>query len=299
MLEELLKFSSFLASLGLMFGGIWALFMYAKNRRAAAAQWLHGLFQDFYASERFHRGRDLLEYENSEVVTPLVSLRVIDRHVVLNDEQRDDLRDLDLILNYFEHIVYLESEKHIRKHDREVFFQYWLELLGEPEYAALRRYLARCGYELLADLVGAEDSEIIAFYGNLRREFRYQDDLEVRDKLRFIRLCTVTGELYDFGEYPGLLPGQDPVVIELYEVVDNRVFQILDRFENYDPARPSESEYIRRCVHIEEAAVDAWIYWMNTDVSRPQKICSGDWVSHVRNRQPLGSSSRPEWAVNR
>src|SRR5690606_29391244 len=76
------------------------------------------------------------------------------------------------------------------------------------------------------------------------------------------RLCalgpaTAQGVLYAVpdpaGWYPALLPGAGPVLGRAYETVDD--FDLadlsrLDAYENYDPARPAASLYLREAIAV-------------------------------------------------
>jgi gamma-glutamylcyclotransferase (GGCT)/AIG2-like uncharacterized protein YtfP len=273
-------------AIGAVAAAAWAIFTYRKARRAEAAQWLHGLFRDFYKDEGMVAAREVLEYDFDEVVAGILELRVTDRQVPLADHERETLRQIDLVLNYFEQLLYLEHEGHLAPHDREVFFQYWFDLIKDPERAALRRYLAKCGYERCAAWTGAGQTEYVAFYGSLMNGYPTQDELGVRDELEYVGSCVLEGQLYSRGQFPCMAPGADHVEGELFTVRSVGVFRKLDPIEHYDPENRAKSIYRRRCVHlIEPSGYDAWTYVWNGPVDDLVPIPSGSWKQFEVARQ--------------
>jgi gamma-glutamylcyclotransferase (GGCT)/AIG2-like uncharacterized protein YtfP len=257
----------------------WAIFTYRRAKRAEAARWLQGLFQDFYTDPTIVSAREVLEYDFEEGAAQLLEWRVTDRDVPLDVENRDTLRQVDLVLNYFEQLLYLESQGLIAKHDREVFFQYWFELMREPNRAALRRYLACCGYERCAEWINADPSEHIAVYGSLMSEYPTQDELGIREMLEPVSPCLIEGLLFSRGEFPCIVRGDGQVQGELFAVRDRAVFKIIDKLEHYEAADPMGSMYRRRCVRlIQPGNIDAWTYVWNSSDQGLVPIPSGSWA---------------------
>jgi gamma-glutamylcyclotransferase (GGCT)/AIG2-like uncharacterized protein YtfP len=257
----------------------WAVFTYRRAKRAEAARWLQSLFRDFYTDPTIVSAREILEYDFEKDTAQLLEWRVTDRDVPLDDGEREKLRQIDLVLNYFEQLLYLESQKLIARHDREVFFQYWFELMREPGRAALRRYLAQCGYERCAEWIKADSSEYIAVYGSLMDAYSTQDDLDVREMLELIGPCVIEGRLFSRGEFPCIVRGNGHVEGQLFAVRDRAVFRVLDELEHYDASNPAGSKYRRHCVQlIEPAKKDAWIYVWNSSDKGLVPIPSGSWA---------------------
>ena len=138
--------------------------------------------------------------------------------------------------------------------------------MGAPGRASLRRYVARFGFERLAKALSAEATEYVAVYGSLREGFALPDAPDVGSALLDRGNCRIPGQLYDLGEYPGLVPGEGSVVGDLFEVRDLSVFRLLDRYERYDALHPKDSLYLRRVVRLLQPQVDAWVYLYNRTV---------------------------------
>lgn len=114
--------------------------------------------------------------------------------------------------------------------------------------------------------------EYVAVYGSLMRGQGIQRSIGVVDKLRPAGPCRIRGDLFTVAEYPGLVDGDGNVLGELYEVLDPTAWMALDSYEEYDPAQPGESLFIRRQVPLLSPEVIAWVYFYNRPVTGLQRI---------------------------
>jgi gamma-glutamylcyclotransferase (GGCT)/AIG2-like uncharacterized protein YtfP len=268
-------------AVGAITAGAWAAYTFWKVKRAEAARWMVSLFKDFYRDETMSRARELIEYDFWDVAAPLLEMRVLDRDVALSQVERAQLRDLDLVLNFLEQLLYLEEEGHLLDRDRNVFFEYWFDQLGQPTHSALRRYLRNCGYERCSKSLGLERDELFVAYGSLLSDQGGQDEATVRDRLESMGACHIRGHLYSRGEFPALLPGDDLVEGELFRVRDKSAFRFLDTLEHYDPHQRDSSLYRRRCVRLADPEVDAWVYYWNGQADELERIETGSWAKHL------------------
>jgi gamma-glutamylcyclotransferase (GGCT)/AIG2-like uncharacterized protein YtfP len=96
----------------------------------------------------------------------------------------------------------------------------------------------------------------------------------------------VNGRLFDLGEYPGLLDGEQPDDIVFGEVVwlsEPRLsLEWLDAYEGVSPQSCQDDEYVR----VERQAmldggrtVAAWVYVYRGIVDRHRRIANGRWLS--------------------
>jgi gamma-glutamylcyclotransferase (GGCT)/AIG2-like uncharacterized protein YtfP len=121
----------------------------------------------------------------------------------------------------------------------------------------------------------------IAFYGSLMRESGTQEFLIVREELSFQGACEIPGELYDLGEFPGLIEScSSKVRGELYRFEEDRVLPVLDAYEGFDPRDPAGSLFVRRKVKLAQPDLDSWVYFYNRAVSPNQLIRGNCWVEH-------------------
>ena len=132
---------------------------------------------------------------------------------------------------------------------------------------------------------GAVECNRLFVYGTLRRGFclhRHLADLGAS----FEAQGTVAGELFDLGEYPGARPSTGNrkwVYGELFHLQNpRRDLRILDEVEEFIPAQPERSQFIREIAEvIQSAAVrqQAWIYWLSAPVPADGTlIASGDYA---------------------
>jgi hypothetical protein len=131
-------------------GGLWAIRLFRESRRLEVAKWLDGIFRDFYVNESFADIRWLLAYRTFVgEIAPLLDRTTKHPADVLNPDATQILHRLDRLLNYFEHVLYMESEGYVPASAREAFFGYWFELMKSEAYLPLRHYIATYGYEHL------------------------------------------------------------------------------------------------------------------------------------------------------
>lgn len=271
-----------LLALGAVTAGAWAAYTYRKTQRAEAARWMVSLFKDFYRDEDISRARELLEYDFFNEAGPILEMRVLDREVPLSDQEREQLRDLDLVLNYLEQLLFLESEGHIREGDRKVFFEYWFDQLSHPNNASLRRYLKNCGYERCSQLLNLPSAEFFAAYGSLMTGFGSDEEESARADLTSVGPCRIPGTLFSRGDYPALVRGESDVAGELFQVDDRAAFRLLDELEHFDPESRAKSMYRRRCIRLIEPPVDAWVYLWNEPTDSLDLLEHGSWAEASR-----------------
>lgn len=275
--NEWQAFANIILAIAAVIGGVWALFNYQKSRRTAAAHWLHSLYKDFYFEERFAAVRVQLEFHFTKHIEPLIERMNLAPEEEVDDKNVETLRNLDGFLNYFEYIAYLEKEKQLKRKDREALFQYWFDLIKSPEHSTLRRYLLQWGYENLVSIGKIQTDEYIAVYGTLMRGFGGQQENTVNKRWKYIGQCKIQGDLYDIGDYPGLIPGDGEVEGELYRLLDPSLLRELDEYEEFDPRNTEKSLFVRRYVVLKEPKKDCWVYFYNKTVSDQARIEAGYW----------------------
>ncbi len=138
-------------------GGGRALYIYNQSRRHEAATWLHGIYRDFYLTESFTNIRQVLEYRYAQTA-PLLRRRIEDPTAPTNPEEEQLLGELDMLLNYFELVLYLEDRRRFPKKDRQAMFDYWLDLMSEHHLGELRQYVARFKFRRVARALEASSS---------------------------------------------------------------------------------------------------------------------------------------------
>jgi len=132
-------------------------------------------------------------------------------------------------------------------------------------------------------------SEYLFLYGTLMRGLDAMDSLSANSCLQFLREAQVRGQLYDLGSYPGLLPGQGLVRGEVYEVLNPRIWSILDPYEDYLPGNETGSLYLREQLELSDGSGRVWTYIYNEKVGEHSLIADGDWRKYWHEkRQKIG-----------
>ncbi|ANN78684.1 gamma-glutamylcyclotransferase [Bordetella flabilis] len=133
-------------------------------------------------------------------------------------------------------------------------------------------------------------STYVFVYGTLRRG-------EINDLARaaagaglpmpeYVGVASVPGRLYDFGDWPGLLP--DPagaaVTGDVYRI-DPALLPVMDAIEEYDPR--GSSCFVRRMVRLSVAGRGLDCHYYPIDAAHiGDAVCTDatDWVHHRRLR---------------
>jgi hypothetical protein len=136
-------------------GGGRALYIYSQSRRHEAATWLQGIYRDFYLAENFINIRQVLEYHYADAA-PLLTRRIEDPTLPTTPDEEQLLGELDMLLNYFELVLYLEEKRRFPKKDRQAMLDYWLDLISEPHLEELRRYVVRFKFRRVARALEAQ-----------------------------------------------------------------------------------------------------------------------------------------------
>lgn len=127
---------------------------------------------------------------------------------------------------------------------------------------------------------------LLFVYGQLRSGGPGFRALGLRSRVRSLGRARVAGCLRDLGACPGLMTGQRGLVHgELLAFSDTRLFAALDRYEQYDPARPHRSDYLRVKGQLLGSGEQVWAYVYNRPVRNKPMIARGDW--HARRRPTI------------
>ena len=104
---------------------------------------------------------------------------------------------------------------------------------------------------------------------------------------RFRRLgpAHVRGRLYDLGEFPGAILDSSSRTTIHGELValpsDGQILEALDRYEEFDPAAPKKSLFVRKKARIQMAngsIREGWIYVYNRHPGKAKLVRGGDYL---------------------
>jgi gamma-glutamylcyclotransferase (GGCT)/AIG2-like uncharacterized protein YtfP len=128
-------------------------------------------------------------------------------------------------------------------------------------------------------------------YGTLLMPFNRTAHVRIDDDLVFQGRGTIAAALFDLGSYPAAVPYPDGVVRgEVFAVSHpDIVLGALDAFEEYRPAEPQSSLYIRQRTPVtmdDGTIVEAFAYFYNAPLGRAERITSGDYLEYLGTRSP-------------
>lgn len=155
--------------IGALVGGIFGLHTWRKAVRTREAEWLDRLFERFYLDGTFSPVLLSFEYDFASGTDRLVDRVLTMETPVLGPDEIARIRNVDVVLNFLEHLLYLTSDRHLLARDRDAMFGYWLGLLSQPRYASLRQYAVQFGYEHVARHSNASRVRHVFLYGSLTR----------------------------------------------------------------------------------------------------------------------------------
>jgi gamma-glutamylcyclotransferase (GGCT)/AIG2-like uncharacterized protein YtfP len=126
----------------------------------------------------------------------------------------------------------------------------------------------------------------LAAYGSLRSSLATLRELGVADRVTRLGACTLRGDLFDLGDFPGVIPGDGLVHGELLQLHDAAVLTALDAYEDCSPDIPWRGLYRREWTPLDTPDLAAWVYWYNGPVTPTRRIAHGDWLRHLAERPP-------------
>ena len=112
-------------------------------------------------------------------------------------------------------------------------------------------------------------------YGTLHPDRAPDEIVPAVRHLREVGPATLLGTKYDLGDYPGVvihLAPPDIVHGTIFELPqDPTVLEALDRYEDYRPADPTASLFVRVALAVTQpdgSTLDCWVYLYNQPVPK-------------------------------
>jgi gamma-glutamylcyclotransferase (GGCT)/AIG2-like uncharacterized protein YtfP len=134
-------------------------------------------------------------------------------------------------------------------------------------------------------------------YGTLRKDSQNSMFHLLAREARFVGYGRLQGRLFHLGDYPGVVPSNDPnswVYGEVY-ALDNPS-ETLARLDDYEgcglnDAPPYEFERVKETIVLESGGRDTvWVYVYKGTTADKQEICSGDYFKEALI--PIANSRR-------
>jgi gamma-glutamylcyclotransferase (GGCT)/AIG2-like uncharacterized protein YtfP len=128
-------------------------------------------------------------------------------------------------------------------------------------------------------------SQHLFIYGTLIPSEAPREIASLVKRFRRLGPAHVRGRLYDLGDFPGaILETSSRTKIHGELVVlpsEKRALEILDRYEEFDPADPKSSLFVRQKITVQMAngtTREGWIYVYNRKPGKAKLIRGGDYV---------------------
>ena len=118
---------------------------------------------------------------------------------------------------------------------------------------------------------------LLFIYGTLHPDLAPREIAAAARRLTHIGSATIHARVYHLGEYPGAIldPTAPPIPGELFTVPDTPTLAALDTYEDYRPANPANSLFLR----VETIATTpdgsphpCWVYVYNREVPGSMEI---------------------------
>jgi len=118
---------------------------------------------------------------------------------------------------------------------------------------------------------GAHGSTFLAVYGSLRRRNLAKQGSVVIRGLRFHTHGLVRGLLFWQNGYPAVLEQPGLVKVEIYRVLSETVWDLLDRYEGYQHSLGFRALFYRREVTLLRPAIRASVYFLGREIPRGKR----------------------------
>ena len=133
-------------------------------------------------------------------------------------------------------------------------------------------------------------TELVFFYGTLMGGFDRHGRSSVDSNLTLEGRGSINAALFDLGIYPAAIPTSHAHVYgEVYRISHpETVLQTLDEIEGFRPENPETSLYrrVESPVTLDSGQrVQAWVYYYNAPLGRAERIPSGDYLEHLKQRR--------------
>jgi len=112
------------------------------------------------------------------------------------------------------------------------------------------------------------NSSFLAVYGSLRRRSVARLGFFVVRNLRFHGYGVLRGLLFVQNGYPGVVEQPGLVRVEVYRVLSENVWDILDRYEGYRPSLGARALFYRKKVTLLRPELRVSVYFLGRETPR-------------------------------
>jgi len=116
--------------------------------------------------------------------------------------------------------------------------------------------------------------DFFAAYGSLRRRSLYRQGHRVLQSLRFHGRGLLRGIPFIQNGFPGVVEQSGVVTVEIYQVLHDSVWEVLDRFEGCDSALGTRAHFYRKRVRLLHPEILASVYFLGREIPRGKRCAS-------------------------
>jgi gamma-glutamylcyclotransferase (GGCT)/AIG2-like uncharacterized protein YtfP len=124
---------------------------------------------------------------------------------------------------------------------------------------------------VLPSSMGPPDPTFLAVYGSLRRRSLAKQGSVVMRGLRFHTHGLMRGLLFRQNGYPAVLEQPGLVKVEIYRVLNETVWDLLDRYEGYQHSLGFRALFYRKEITLVRPAIRASVYFLGREIPRGKK----------------------------
>jgi len=134
-----------------------------------------------------------------------------------------------------------------------------------------------------------DDLQILFVYGSLRPALAQGESLRLVADLEQLGAASVPGDLYDLGDYPGMVAGSGRVWGDLLRVSNRERFDQLDDYEECRGNPPLFRRVRLTARRTDGSCCSAWAYLYAGSVASGLHLPDGDYAAHLKR----GRARRP------
>lgn len=129
-------------------------------------------------------------------------------------------------------------------------------------------------------------TDYLFVYGSLLSKLKHPMALTLQKHATLLGEAKCSGRLYRIAWYPGLVASTDPaafVLGELYQILNPKIFSVLDEYEGINPDYPTEGEYqrVHKNVIFRDTTIEASVYLYQGQLKGLRRIKTGDFLSDL------------------
>ncbi len=134
-----------------------------------------------------------------------------------------------------------------------------------------------------------KENQYLFVYGTLLSEYGDVESHQwVKQYAEYMGKARMAAKMYMVDYYPGIIPcqsGEKYIVRgELYRLIEpENLFNLLDKYEEYNPMDTAHSEYVRKQTQVElkndNKIYTAWVYYFNQSVEDLEFMPKGDFLN--------------------